>query len=490
MSKLIQRIINWKYFEYILLSLILILGFLVRLYKINNPIADWHSWRQADTASVARIYLERGIDFLHPRYYDISSIQSGIFNPEGYRFVEFPLYNAVHALITMAYPRISLEVWGRLISIFSALVSAVFLYLIGKEYLGKWGGLLSAFFFLFIPFNIYFTRVILPEPFGVTLAIIGVFLFDRFISREKDIYLYLSGLFLSLSILIKPFFGFYLTPLAYLAIKKFNLKQILTDPKLLIKLLIFANIIFIPFFIWRVWENNFPQGIPFFTWAFNGDGIRFRPSFWRWIFSERLGHLILGSLGLIPFFFGILNTKIKNLFIQFFLLGMLAYVVIVATANVRHDYYQIIAIPAIALSLASGFIYMWNNLDFHKWLSRIIAVFCVGVMLITGWILIREDYMVNHPEIIEAGHEVDKIVPKNAIVIAPYNGDTAFLYQTKRFGWPAIDDSIDNIIKKGASYYVSVDLGSADTKMVIERFTTVEKTDKFIIANLTKPLKK
>jgi len=41
-----------KYFEYLLLSIILILGFTVRLYKIGNPIADWHSWRQADTASV------------------------------------------------------------------------------------------------------------------------------------------------------------------------------------------------------------------------------------------------------------------------------------------------------------------------------------------------------------------------------------------------------------------------------------------------------
>ena len=31
-------------FELFLLLLILVGGFAVRLYKIDNPIADWHSW--------------------------------------------------------------------------------------------------------------------------------------------------------------------------------------------------------------------------------------------------------------------------------------------------------------------------------------------------------------------------------------------------------------------------------------------------------------
>ena len=42
----------------ILFVIILLLGFGVRLYKITSPIADWHSWRQADTASVTRNFCE------------------------------------------------------------------------------------------------------------------------------------------------------------------------------------------------------------------------------------------------------------------------------------------------------------------------------------------------------------------------------------------------------------------------------------------------
>lgn len=472
-----------------MLSLILILGFVVRLYKINNPVADWHSWRQADTASVSRIYVEQGINLLIPKYHDISSIQTGIFNPEGVRMVEFPFYNALNAVLAVKFKSISLEVWARLITIFTALITSFFLYLIGRRLMGKWGGILSAFFYLFIPYNIYFTRVILPDPMGVLFGIVSLWAFLEFTSNDKKILLYISGIFFGLAMLIKPYLGFYLFPIIYLALKKYGIKKFLTDKKVMINSVIYFILAFAPFAVWRIWEGRFPEGIPFYTWAFNGNHIRFKPSFWYWIFGERLGHIILGSLGLIPFAFGVVNTKVKNLFIHAFLAGALFFVVVVASANVMHDYYQILTIPVIALSLAAGTTYLWTTQVFNKILTRIIVVISVVVMLITGWNQISGNFAVNHPEIMEAGKEVDKITPKDALIVAPYNGDTAFLYQTNRRGWPAIDDSIDNIIEKGADYYVSVDLGSADTKMIEARFRTIEKTDKYIIINLQTPLK-
>ncbi|HKB88272.1 MAG TPA: glycosyltransferase family 39 protein [Patescibacteria group bacterium] len=484
------HILNPQKIEYFLLSLILILGFLVRLYKINNPIADWHSWRQADTASVTRTYIQNGINLLIPKFDDISSIQSRIFNPNGYRMVEFPIYNAIAAVSTNTFPKLSLEVWSRLITIFFALTTSFFLYLIGKRFLGSTGGLLSALFYLFIPFNIYFTRVILPDPMGVTFGVISIWAFVKFFDDSGNAYLYLSAVFAALMLLIKPYLGFYLFPIAYLFNLKYGFRNIFKNKKLLFNSLLYFAIAFLPFILWRIWESRFPAGIPLFWWAFNGNGIRFHPAYWNWIFGERLGHLILGSLGLIPFVFGILNTKVKNLFIHWFLAGFIFYVVLVADANVMHDYYQILVIPVIALTLASGSIYLWNQQVFNKILARSILIFSILIMLITGWFQVKGDYIVNHPEIIEAGNEVDKITPKNSIVVAPYNGDTAFLYQTKRKGWPAIDNSIDNIIKEGASYYVSVDLGSADTKMIESRFKTIEKTDKYIIINLTEPVSK
>src|SRR3989344_7731029 len=113
MSKIVGQLERLVKNEYFLISIILFLALVTRLYKVKSPIADWHSWRQADTASVTKIYVEEGIDLLRPRYHDISSIQTGIFNPQGLRLVEFPIFNVIHALLTKAFTNFSLEVWGR-----------------------------------------------------------------------------------------------------------------------------------------------------------------------------------------------------------------------------------------------------------------------------------------------------------------------------------------------------------------------------------------
>src|SRR3989344_3683564 len=488
MSNLYTRSLKLIKNEYVILSLIILFGFLVRLYKINNPLADWHSWRQADTASVTRRYIDEGINLLYTKYDDISSIQTGLFNPVGYRNVEFPVFNFFHAVLLRIFGRFSLEVWGRILSIFSSLGSVVVIFLIGNKFVGSSGGLLAAFFFAFLPFNIYFSRVILPEPMTVFFSLTSVYIYTKFIDTDSRIYLYVSGLFLAIALLLKPYIIFYTIPLIYLTIKKYGFKQITKDFKLLLSFLIFVDIVFVPFFLWRAWINQHPEGIPFWTWAFNGDHIRFRPAFWRWIFSERLGNLILGIWGLTPFSFGLLKIR-KTLFNHFFLFGMFLYVAVVATASVRHDYYQIFTIPAISLTLASGTVFMWQAKNLNKYFSRLILIFSLVLMLGTSLYQVKEFYKINHPEIIEAGNALDKIAPKDVLVIAPYNGDTAFLYQTKRHGWPAVDDSFENIIKKGASFYVTVNQGDSDTKYVVDHYKVVEKTDKYLIADLRQKIK-
>lgn len=469
--------------ETVLLVLIISGALAVRLYKINTPLADWHSWRQVDTASVTRTYIERGINLLYPKYQDVSSIQTGINNPEGYRFVEFPIYNAIHAGLVKTFPVFSLEVWGRLLSVACSLVTTFLIYLLGKRFIDRRGGLFAAFFFAFIPYNIFYSRVILPEPMATMFGAIALWLFVGYIDKDRASNLYLSAVAFLLSILVKPFTVFYAVPMACLLIHKYGFKQIFRNGRLLIRLLIFTNIILVPFLLWRFWMTLYPAGVPFYGWAFNGDHIRFRPAFWRWIFGDRLGRLILGYWGLIPFGLGLAKFDKKMAFIQYFLLGIFLYVSVVATANVRHDYYQVLAIPAISLTLALGVNFLLNTQELSRRLSRGILVFSLGMMLGMGWYQVRDFYNINHPEIIEAGAVLDNIAPKDALVVAPYNGDTAFLYQTKRWGWPAIDTDIDNIIARGADYYLSVNYDD-QTNLFMKRFHTVVKTPRYVLLDL------
>lgn len=468
------------------LLLLLLLGFVVRLYKIDNPVADWHSWRQADTASVTEIFAKDGIDLLHPRYYDISVIQTGFRNPDGWRFVEFPIYNAVTVLAYNAAPQFSLELWGRLISIGSTILGAAFLYGLGRRTISRWGGIVAAFFMLFIPYNVYFTRVILPEPMGVMFVTGFLFFFFEYMNSNKKSHLFLSASMFAAAMLIKPFAIFYALPVAYFVYKKYGIKKVFKN----IPLLLALDIALIPFLLWRAWMSEFPYflGIPHFSWAFNGDGIRFRPAFWRWIFGERLGKLILGDWGLFPFLIGVCVATKKNIGLVLSLVGMFLFVSTVATASVRHDYYQAFAIPAICWALAQGVTYLWTQKDFAKWPTRFLTCFSICMMFLMGWYPIKELYVVNHYEIVLAGQEANKILPKDAKVIAPYNGDTAFLYQIKRFGWPIVDRSIEEMMAHGAQYFVSVNKADPDDINFRKRFKVLVDTDRFTIIDLTQKI--
>ena len=466
--------------EFLVLFAILFVGFLLRLYKIDNPIADWHSWRQADTASVSRIFMDQGIDLLRPRYYDISTAQSGIFNPNGWRMVEFPIYNLIHSSLATMFSTIDLNVWGRLVSVFSSLTTAIFLFLIGKEISNKRVGLLTAFFYMTIPFNIFFTRVVLPEPMAVMFVVVSVWLGLKYIKKLNFYYLNLSALFLALALLVKPYSVFLYLPIVFLIIEKQGYKSIVNNKKYYISVLIAV----IPFLLWRLWISQYPEGIPFWKWAFNGDGIRFRPSFWRWIFAERIGNMILGVWGVVILIFGILENRFGK-FTNYFLLGSTLFLIVVATANVKHDYYQTFIIPPISLGLALGMYHMWQVKYYNKFVIRSMLMFSIFMMMSFGVYQIKDLYQINHYVIIEAGERVQKLTDDTDLIIAPYNGDTAFLYQTRRFGWPVVDRSIPELIEKGASYYVSVNYDDL-TNELMKSHDVIEKNDDFVIIKLNK----
>lgn len=470
--------------EYLLLFLILVAAFALRLYKIDNPVADWHSWRQADTSSVSRNFIKNGSDLLHPRFDDLSNVPSGKENPDGYRMVEFPVYNFLQAEAAKNFPQKSLEWWGRMISILSSVGTLLFLYLIVKKYSGVRVAFFTAFFFAVLPYSIYYSRVILPEPMMVFTAVSSIYFFSRWLDGGKGSpYFYFISLFLTaLTLLLKPFGIFLLLPQLFLVWKKWQL-SFLKKPLLFLYLILAV----VPFGLWRMWINQYPEGIPAYTWLFNDANIRFKGAFFRWLFGERIGKLILGYWGLPLLVLGLAKIeKHEGWFFRFWLLGALAYLFVIAGGNVRHDYYQILILPAIVIFLAKGADILLNSVSLNKITASILLVVCTAFMLSFSWYEVRGYYNINHPEIVEAGRAVDALVPANSKVIAPYMGDTAFLYQTNRKGWPVVTTSIPEMIKMGATHYISVNYDN-DTKNLMAQYNEVKATKNYIILDLTSP---
>lgn len=442
----------------------------VRLYHVTYPIADWHSWRQADTAAVERNFEKFGFDPLRPRYDDLSNIQSGKDNPMGWRMVEFPLYQSVAYIGRQMVPAISSEVWLRLVTIAASAATAVLI--------GLLAGFFPALVFAVLPYSVYYGRTILPDPLMVFLAVLSVYLLYKK-------HMLSSALFAALALLVKPTAIFLLFPIPYLLCKRFGLSL-----HLFIGLLVYWIIGLLPLLWWRHWILQFPDGIPALTWLLNAGNIRFKGAWFNWLFAERIGKLILGYWGLIPLGLGLIlpATKREDWIFRLWLLGSLVYLVVLAAGNVQHDYYQILLLPVISIYVGKGFAFLFSNKVFSKAVSYQLAAVSFLFMLAFSWYTMRTFYWVNRPEIVEAGIAADRILPKDAKVIASYNGDTTFLYQTNRQGWPLGFD-IPMKIKMGATHYVTVSPTDADgeTRALASDYTVLVRNDKFAIIDLTKP---
>lgn len=476
---------------YLILATIAITGFILRLYRINFPLADWHSWRQVDTAGVTREYVENGIDLLRPKYMDISSIPSGKLNPEGWRMVEFPFINASVAstILTLKNFGFATE-WQDIVpierstSILFSLGSTIMLFFMVKKTNGYKTALIAAAFFAVLPFNIYFSRTVLPEPKLVFLALFSTYFFYRFVYTGNwlDWSLALTGG--ALATLVKPtwilIFG-----LSWLYLVLTRRRKDLLKIKWGLAFIFLSILIVIPFILWRAWIVQFPSGIPASDWLFNAGGIRWRPAWFRWLFADRLGRLILGFWGTAPFVLGILMKprKTEGWFFHWWLVGGLIYLSTFASGNITHDYYQIILIPIIAIFMAKGFVFIWKCPEyFSRPMCRPIAVMISVFALAFSWFYVRDFFNINHLEIVEAGKAADQLIPKQAVVIAPYGGDTAFLFQINRQGWP-VGGVVNDKISQGATHYVSVNFDE-ETNKLMQTCQVVLKTDKYVIIDL------
>ncbi|HEX9008334.1 MAG TPA: glycosyltransferase family 39 protein [Patescibacteria group bacterium] len=471
-----------------LLALIVILGLWVRLYKIDNPVADWHSFRQADTSSVTEEWLKHGVNVLAPAYQDHSNIQSGKDNPHGYRMVEFPVYNLLHYGVYKLDPGLGIDKAGRVTSVILSLISIVLIFLIGDRLSGFFVGFMAALFMAILPFNIYYSRTILPEPLTIVTVLASYFfllLSAEKESKQRKLWFYLSAISLSISILVKPYAIFFVLPHAALIFR------LLVQQRLnILDIFLYGGIALGPFGWWRRHILSYPTGIPASDWLLNSSGIRWRPAWFRWLFAERLGRLILGIYGTIFLILGLIaKPKHEGVAYWLWFIGILTYFSVVAGGNVQHDYYQAIIIPFLTLILAKGvsLVLSLSTTTYSRWLTILMTILSFGFMISLAWYDIEPYYHINNPAIIEAGKEVDRLTPKDALVIAPYNGDTAFLYQTRRTGWP-IGFYIEDKMSKGATYYVSV-VYDDEARSLEKQYTLVEKTDKFIIIKLTPPAK-
>ena len=176
-----------------------LIGFIFRIVNINSPIVGIHSWRQADTAAMARHFALQGTPIWLPQIDWAGASQ-------GYVECEFPIFPY---LVGQIYKFFGIHEWiGRGLSVFLSTLTILLLIRIGTLILdpisGWWGGL----FFSLLPINIYYGRTFQAESLLLFLAAFSIERLLAWKRKSNIFFLFISWCTFALACLIKllPFF--------------------------------------------------------------------------------------------------------------------------------------------------------------------------------------------------------------------------------------------------------------------------------------------
>jgi 4-amino-4-deoxy-L-arabinose transferase-like glycosyltransferase len=159
------------------------LALALRCYSLTAPLLDYHSWRQADTAAIARNYAANGYHLLYPQ------VDWGGQTP-GYVESEFPLYSYTLALL---YAIFGIHEWlGRLLSALAGAVAVAALYGLVRSGSSHTSGnqpqvaLYAGVVLALMPFPIYFGRTVMPDTWMLLTAVLAIWTFRRWLVRPSS----------------------------------------------------------------------------------------------------------------------------------------------------------------------------------------------------------------------------------------------------------------------------------------------------------------
>lgn len=438
--------------------LVLVVAFCVRTINLNSPVVGHHSWRQSQTASIIRNFAEDRYNLLYPQ------VDWGG-GPPGYIESEFPIYQFISAT---GYKLFGIhECIPRLVSIFFGLLTIVFLYLLVKEICNVKAALWTAFFFSILPLSIYFGKAIMPTAMLLCLCTIALYAFYRWYLHNSLMMLVFSALSLSVAVMIKPYMLTLGLPLAYLSFRKFKIKTFIRP-----ELLVFAVIVFVPSILWyyHAHQLELQTGLSVGVWGFGSDkwgnwNMVMTLDFWNRVLFWHFTKQHMAGFAVIPFVISMFLPRRSSdeKFFDFWLLAMLAFVVIVAKGNYVHDYYQMPLTMPVCIFLGKIF---GNYFDLSNPKLRIQArALLILLILIIGGSAYKYTKLYQREQTdkilyADLPKAVSQNVDKDELIISlTKRGSPMILYHAHKRGWivsaGSLNDNLLNDLKsQGASHIV------------------------------------
>jgi 4-amino-4-deoxy-L-arabinose transferase-like glycosyltransferase len=466
---------------------ILLLALALRLYRIDAPYVDAHSWRQVTNADIARLWTEIPIDIFFPQ------VSWG--GPDGYAGMEFPLLHLVTALVWRAFG-VS-DTAGRLVAAAFSLTSVWLIYLLGLRLFNRAVGRGAALLLAFAPSYVYFGRTLLSDVPMVTFSIAAVLAYAKYFDTARHRDAVWGAIFLALAGLVKIPAILILGPIVWRGWLARRWK-LAVDPWVVAGLIaaigtiglwyLHADRIFLetglnqpvfrpstvytgdiaahagPFTTWEHWT----------VWGDPENGMRVRTLLHRFLV------LHLTPIGAVVAAIGILRfrTPLRTV-VDIWLLAGLSLVTVALRGQFPHEFHQLPLFPPLALYFGLG---AQPFFDFERWSVRLpsrtirlaAASTVVALALAVGiWSFLQSPVrgqlyrttLVN-TSLIDSGRAMEAATPLGALfVVVEYDrygtNSPMLLYYARRRGWSFDANAIRTVTidflrdQKGACYFAT-----------------------------------
>jgi 4-amino-4-deoxy-L-arabinose transferase-like glycosyltransferase len=391
-----------------------------RLILIDQPYVDHWSWRQSDVAAIARNFEQNGFHFAYPQI-DWAG------DSPGYVGTEFPILPFVAAI---CYKLAGVHEWiGRAQAVVFFAASLPFFFLFVREIFGETAARWATFFYSFAPLNIFAGRSFMPDVPSLSLALIGLYFFLRWIESGNLTSYLVSAIAISLAMLIKLPSVIVGAPILFLAWQKWRwnfLRQA--------SLWLFA-IVILPSVAWYWHAHQIAQR--FYPHHFFGaGGIQIENFSWYWNILNRITTSsltpIISALAIAGLFVAP-RGKYTRVF-HWWLAAMILFIVVAGYGN-RHQWYQLPLVPITAALAGSACAFMQSKLVASRIAIASSSVLVASSFAILACFYVRPLYESSAAQLRDAGLELRKSTAGDSLIVAADTGDPTIFYYAERHGW-------------------------------------------------------
>ena len=443
-----------------LVVLIVFSAFAVRLVGIDQPFIDPWSWRQSDVAAIARNFLENGFHFTRPQI-DWAG------NQPGYVGTEFPI---LPFLAAMMYRSAGVHEWiGRVQGVIFFTAALPFFFLLVRRLFGETAAVWATFFYAFAPLGVVASRAFMPDMPSLSLAIVGLYYFLRWVEEDRFVFVLWSAALVSLALLIKLPTAIVGAPLLCLVVAAvYDRRPVAASlsrgvggetaterrgyreddgrrPPLQLtrwELWFYAAVTLVPAAGWywhahRIAERFYPHHF------FGAGGFRVMSPAWYWEIARQT---VFSSLTLTLFAFAVLGGAVAprgkpaRLF-HWWLWAMLFFILLVGYGN-RHQWYQLPLVPIAAAFAGAACAWFGTRTGIPRSILWLGALLLAGSFAISSYFSVQPLYRPAAAALRDLGLELNEATTPNSLIVAATDGDPTIFYYAHRKGWHFLGDGV------------------------------------------------